>query len=694
MRRVTGLLVVTVVFAAAMLASPASQTARVPARAGASSKPYTTWQSYSGGAHSSQYSALDRINKGNVGKLAVAWTFPVNGTNIFNPVVIDGVMYAPGGGGTLLALDAATGKELWRKDGAAPSGARGMNYWESADRSDRRFIFLRSGNVTAINAANGDTITSFGTNGLVDIRDAMDRKPAGPIGTSNPGRIFGDLFIISLPGGASYGGPPADVHAYNVVTGKIAWVFHAIPHEGEFGSETWPEGAWKRSGGVHNWSEMTVDETNGIAFINFGSPRFDFYGGDRKGDNLYGNSLVAIDARTGKRIWHQQLIHHDLWDYDLPQAPKLLTIRQNNQNIDIVAQGTKHGFLFVFERKTGRPIWPIEERKVPQSDVPGEWSSPTQPVPTKPAPYARQSFTEKDINPYLPKEQQDALRARLKTLRNEGLFTPPSFEGSIEMPGHNGGANFGTSAVDPIRGEYYVVHKSLPTVLHMALPPVPGAGRGGRGGGPAIVTPEQKAALMAQAKELVAQANGARLEFASPVEFMTVAFPGGSMAAVGPPWSEMVKYDLNTGDIKWRIPTGDVDAPPEFNIPKGTGAQFPRNAPLVTAGGLIFLGTGPERKVRAYDRDTGKELWVASLPNGSEGMPATYEVNGRQFVVFPVASAAGTFPARFDAPAPAGVLPPPAGAQAGGPAGGGGRGGRGGGGPQLPGAYIAFALPQ
>ena len=205
---------------------------------------------------------------------------------------------------------------------------------------------------------------------------------------------------------------------------------------------------------------------------------------------------------------------------------------------------------------------------MPQSDVPGEWSSPTQPFPTRPAPYARQSFTEKDINPYLPKEQQDALRARMKTLRNEGLFTPPSFEGSIEMPGHNGGANFGTSAVDPIRGEYYVVHKSLPTVLHMALPGT-GRGAGGGRGGNAIVTPEQKAALMAQAKELVAQANGTRLEFLSPVEFMTVGFPGGSMSAVGPPWSEMVKYDLNTGDIKWRIPTGERRRAAGIQHPEG-----------------------------------------------------------------------------------------------------------------------------
>jgi quinoprotein glucose dehydrogenase len=376
---------------------------------------------------------------------------------------------------------------------------------------------------------------------------------------------------------------------------------------------------------------------------------------------------------------------------------------------------------------------------VPQSDIPGEWSSPTQPFPTKPAPFAKQSFTEKDINPYLPKEAQDELRARMKTYRNEGLFTPPSFEGSISMPGHNGGANFGTSAVDPERGEFYVVHKSLPTLDRITLPNPPrgagagpgaarGAGAGGAGGGGggrggnALVTPEQKAELMAQAKALVeaAAAKGERVEFNSPVSFMTINFPGGSMTAAAPPWSEMVKYDLNTGDIVWRIPTGVQEAPPEYGIPNTTGVQFPRNAPLVTAGGLVFLATGPERKLHAYDRDNGKELWQSTLlPNGAEGMMATYQVNGRQFIVLPVAQASGTFPATFNnagaargagpAPAAAPAAPPAApvappaagaaapvagaapGAQAGG---GGGRGGRGGGGPQLPNAYIAFALPQ
>ncbi len=651
-------------------------------------KPYTTWASYGGGAHSSQYSALTQINKSNVSQLEVAWTFPVTGTVIFNPLIVDNVVYVQASNNTLAALDPATGKELWRKQMAGTFGARGMNYWESADRKDRRIFFLAGGMLTAINAQNGELIPTFGNGGRVDLRIAQYRQVGNPLQTSNPGRIFENTIIMSLPAqGAGYDANPADVQAYDVVTGKVKWVFHAIPHPGEEGYESWPPEAYKKSGGVHNWSESTVDEQRGIAFINFGSPRFDFYGGDRKGDNLFGNSLVAIDARTGRRIWHYQLVHHDLWDYDLPQAPKLLTIRQNGRNVDVVTQATKHGFLFVFDRATGTPIWPIEERKVPQSDVPGEFSSPTQPFPTKPAPFARQSFTEKDINPYLPAAERQAIAERMKTLRNEGLFTPPSFEGSISLPGHNGGANFQTSAVDPTRGEMYVFAKALPTVDRIALPAPPGAGRGGRGGGGGgaqvaaggpIITAEQKAQLIKEAQALVdaAKAKGETVRFDSPYEFMNNF--SYSMTAIGPPWSEMTAYDLNTGEIKWRIPTGSVLAPPELNIPPNTGSHFPRSGPLVTAGGLVFFSTGADRRFRAYDRDNGKEVWSMELPAASEGMPATYEVNGRQFIIVPVASGTGQFAARFGGP----------------PAGGGGRGGRGGApaGPQ--GQYMVLALKK
>jgi quinoprotein glucose dehydrogenase len=606
-------------------------------------RPYTTWTAYGGGAHSSQYSALDQISASNVSQLQLVWTFPVTGIVIFNPLVVDGVLYLQASADTLAAVDAATGKEIWRRKLQGSIGARGMNYWESPDRADRRLLLIAGGYLTAIDARSGDVIAGFGDNGRVDLRIALDRQAPQPLHTSNPGRIFEDTMIVSLPAqGVSYEATPADVQAYDVRTGRIRWIFHSIPHPGEFGYDTWPVDAYKKSGGVHNWSEFTIDERRGIAFISFGSPRFDFYGGDRAGNNLFGNSLVALDARTGKRLWHYQLVHHDLWDYDLPQAPKLLSIRRSGRTIDVVAQATKQGFLFVFERESGRPIWPIEERPVPPSDVPGEHASPTQPFPTRPEPFARQTLTEKDINPYLPAAEREALVQRVRFLRNEGLFTPPSFEGSISMPGHNGGANFATSAVDPARGEMYVVAKALPTVDRLTLP-----GEGGRGGaaGPTVL-PEQKAQMIARAKDLLA--NGGPLRLGSPYEFMNQN--SLNMSASGPPWSEMTAYDLNTGAIRWRIPTGTVLAPPELGIPSNTGSHFPRSGPLVTAGGLIFFATGSDRRFRAYDRGNGREVWSMELPAASEGMPATYEIGGRQFIVLPAAAGAGLFSARFGGP--------------------------------------------
>jgi quinoprotein glucose dehydrogenase len=734
MRRVGGFLLLAGVVMVAALATPdgqARQSTAASTNGTRGAKPYTTWTAYGGGAHSSQYAALDQINKSNVAQLDVAWTYPVTGTVIFNPLIVDNVMYLTPANNTIAALDAATGKELWRKPQQGGVGARGMNYWESADRSDRRLLFLAGGHLTAISAQTGDPIPSFGVNGRVDLRIALARQVSNPLQTSNPGRIFENTMIVSLPAqGAQYEANPAEIQAYDVVTGKVRWVFHVIPHPGEVGYESWPAEAYKKQGGVHNWSESTVDEQRGIAFINLGSPRFDFYGGDRCGDNLFGNSLVAIDARTGRRMWHQQLVHHDLWDYDLPQAPKLLTIRQGGRNVDVVAQGTKHGFLFVFERETGRPIWPIEERAVPKSDVPGECASPTQPFPTKPAPFARQAMSEKDINPFLPPAERQQILERFRTLRNDGLFTPPSFEGSIQLPGHNGGANFATSAVDPTRGEMYVFSKALPTVIRISLPgpgqggPGVGAPGGGGGAAPGIVTPAQKAQLIAEAQKFVdaAKAKGEPARLASPYEFYNVN--SLSMSNIGPPWSEMTAYDLNTGDVKWRIPTGTVNAPPEMNIPANSGSHFPRSGPLVTSGGLVFFATGSDRRFRAYDRETGKEVWSRELPASSEGIPATYQVNGRQYIVVPVASGTGQFAARFGGPAPAAGLGaaapaagvPPAGARGGAPvpaagaaagdpppeqaaaraggAGGGGRGGGRGGPPPLPGQYMVFALPR
>jgi len=476
-------LIATVAIVASVAAALVFVAVAVPVAQQKGKPKFNTWRQYLGSADSSQYSSLDQINKNNVAKLELAWTFPVGDarTYRFNPIVVDNVMYTLAKNMALVALDAATGREIWTHPNQGAIGDRGINYWESADRKDRRLLFINAGFLTAVDASTGNTIETFGDKGKVDLRIGLNRDVTGvrPLQTGNPGRVFDNLIILSLPaGGANYISNPGDTHAYDVRTGKLVWTFHSVPEKGEVGAETWPEAALATGGGVHNWSELTIDEARGIAYIPFGTARFDFYGGNRIGDNLFGNSLVALDARTGKRLWHFQAVHHDLWDYDFPQAPKLLTVRNNGRNVDVIAQASKQGFLFVFDRVTGKPLWPIEEKPVPQTDVPGEKTSPTQPIPTVPPPFARQSFTEKDINPYLSAEDQAQVREMLKTVRNEGVYTPPSLRGSISMPGHNGGANWGSSAVNPTKGTFYIVSKELPTLDQLAEP---GAGRGRAG---------------------------------------------------------------------------------------------------------------------------------------------------------------------------------------------------------------------
>jgi quinoprotein glucose dehydrogenase len=590
----------------------------------ADERSFTTWTSYLGGADSSQYTSLKQIDKSNVKQLAVAWTYDTGekGNYLFNPVVIGGAMYVLAKNNSIVALDAATGKEIWVHPSQGAVGTRGLNYWASQDGADRRLIYINAGFLTEIDAPTGETIQSFGDNGRADIRVGLDRDTTNirPLQTNNPGRVFENFIIVSLPaGGAAYDAIPADVHAYDVRTGKLAWVFHSIPRPGEFGYDTWPPDAWKTAGGVHNWNEMTVDEKRGIVYIPFGTARYDFYGANRRGADLFGNSLVALDARTGKRLWHFQLVHHDLWDYDLPAAPKLLTVRHNGRMVDVVAQATKQGFLFVFDRVTGQPLWPIEERPAPKSDVPGEESWPTQPFPTLPPPFARQSFTEKDINPYLHEAEREAVRERLRNSRNEGLFTPPSFRGTIELPGHNGGANWGSSAVDPTHGTMYIVSKELPTYLKLQPP---GAGRGGRSGA---------------APEPPATDDSGFIRYNAPYDFMLTS---NGLSAIGPPWSQLTAYDLNTGKILWQVPNGEVSALASVGI-AGTGSQFPRGGVLVTGGGLLFVTTSSDKKLRAYDQDTGKVVWETPLPAASEGVPAAYEIDGREYLVFCVAGANG-----------------------------------------------------
>jgi quinoprotein glucose dehydrogenase len=535
-------------------------------------------------------------------------------------------MYVQAKNRSIIALDAVTGRELWVHPNEGAVGTRGMNYWRSPDGTDERLLYLNAGFLTAIDAKTGETIRTFGVDGRVDLRVGLDGDVTTirALQTQNPGRIFEDLIIMSLPAGSpGYASSPADIHAYNVRTGVLSWIFHTVPRPGEFGADTWPAESQGNYGGVHNWSESTVDAELGVIYIPTGTARYDFYGGNRHGENLFGNSLLALDARSGKRLWHFQTIHHDLWDYDLPTAPKLLTVNHDGVPVPAVAQPSKQGFVYVFNRVTGAPLWPIEERAVPQSDAPGEQSWPTQPFPTAPPPFARQSFTEADINPYLSAEEQAKLREILRTSRNEGLYTPPSLQGTIMMPGHNGGANWGSSAVDPHRGRLFIVSKELPTTANLRAPETPPGGQSaGAAGGAARLAP------------LPPPNSGPDfIPYTIPIDFMIQESNG--LSAIGPPWSQITAYDLNEGTIMWQVPDGDVSSLAAKGI-VGTGSQAPRGGIAATAGGLLFIGTSSDRKFRAYDADTGQVLWSYDLQAATEGVPAVYAVNGKQYIAIAV----------------------------------------------------------
>jgi len=576
---------------------------------------YKGWDAYLGGGESSQYSSLDQINKENVDELEVAWTYETEGGNfapLFNPVVVGNRMFVLAGNNTLAALDAATGEEIWRHVNEGRIGTRGINYWEDEDGTGGRLLFLANGYLQAVDTETGQQIMDFGTEGKVDLREGLDpgNTPERPLMTNNPGRIFEDLIIMSLPAGAyDFPSSSADIHAYNVKTGERVWEFHMVPREGEFGYDTWPAQDHNKFGGVHNWSESTVDTELGIVFIPTGTARYDFYGGNREGDNLYGNSVVAIDARTGERLWHYQTVHHDLWDFDIPSAPKLMTITKDGEQIPILIQPTKQGLLFAFDRRTGEPVWPIEERPVPASDVPGEKVSPTQPFPTWPEPYGRYSFTEDDINPLLPEEDQAKLREGMKTWRWEGLYTPPSLQGTISMPGHNGGSNWGNAAIDPENQRFYVVARHFPVNIK-------------------LIPDQREAALEAMPNS----DDPDVIPYRSPVDFM---FQSNGMFPVKPPFSTLTAYDMNSGNKLWSIPNGEILTLEEKGI-TGVGSQAPRGGPVVTGGGVIFVGTATDRAFRARDAETGEVLWEHRFDAATEGVPAVYEVNGRQYVTVPV----------------------------------------------------------
>jgi quinoprotein glucose dehydrogenase len=615
----------SLLLAALILAFPVAKTAD-------NEPSYTTWSDYGGSADSMQYSALAQIDRANVTQLVPAWFYRVGGEAVrlpFNPLVVGRVMYVAGAKNAVAALDAATGTELWTS--AEEATERGLTYWESQDRSDRRLILATSSGLREIDATTGKLIATFGANGTVDMRTGSPRRLGGP--NKGPGRVFDNLLIVGSNTGENYGSAPGDLRAFDVVTGKLMWTFHTIPRPGEFGYESWPPDAWQYAGGANTWGDITLDRKNGIVFFPTGSPTYDLYGADRVGNNLFGNCLLALDARTGKRIWHFQAVHHDLWDYDLTSAPKLLTVRDPNQpgkTVDIVAQAGKTGFLYVFERLTGKPLWPIEERAVPKSEVPGEVSSPTQPFPTKPPPFARQSFKPEDVNPFMSAEEQARLRQAVRDAANEGVFTPSShLRDHIQFPGAWGGANWGSTAADPATGMLYVRSLEMPSYRRMSANP------------PSQNAPAQQAGDAAPPRlpQNPGRYSGPPVRYSG--SFSAGWYTSNGLPASGPPWTQLVAYDLNDGTIKWRIPDGNAPGLAAQGI-MNTGTVRPRNGPVVTAGGLVFVANSQDRMIRAFDTSSGRLLWERELEANPEGIPAVYEVGGRQYIAFAAGASWGT----------------------------------------------------
>jgi len=698
------------------------------------------WTGYGNGADNSRYFASRQIDKSNVAGLEAAWTYPFGETGS-SPIVVRGVIYGRGRSGSLVAVDARTGKELWVRERMNGMTSRGMNYWETAGGRDQRLIFAMDGLLQELDAKTGKPILSFGTNGVVDLRAGIDgRDPAtiGAIQSTIPGEVFENLVILGSATGEGYMSPPGDIRAYDVLTGRLVWTFHTVPHPGEFGYDTWPKDAWKYVGGTNNWGEMTVDVRRGIAYVPLGSPTYDFYGADRIGANLFGASIVALDARTGRRLWHFQLVHHDLWDLDPSAAPQLTTIRHNGRTRDVVVVANKATWLYVFDRVTGEPIWPIEERPVPKSDMPGEQSWPTQPYPTNPPPFARQSFGVDDVSPYLPPDEAEALKARLRAATNLGLFTPISYRDTVHVPTSNGGVLFGGLASEPGTGAVYVVTHDNPGILRLLRP----GETAGRGGAPAVPPGQaiyQQNCQSCHGPDRLGTANGVALMYADAdpanavaagaprfdapsiravlgagkgrmpsfvhlaaadvdavVAFLTSAPAGrgrgagplgsgappeliagaGSVATrsaaaagrgrgglppypegvpaferpvineyntvahrIAPPYTSIVKFDLNQPAIKWRVGFGDDPALAARGI-TGTGMPALNHGLVVTEAGLVF-GAGGDNYIRAWDGDSGRQLWASRFAGNFVGSPVMYETGGRQYLLVPAASTAG-----------------------------------------------------
>jgi quinoprotein glucose dehydrogenase len=672
---------------------------------------YNTWQVYGGNKENNHYSSLTQIDTGNVSNLKVAWTYHTNDADSMtqiqvNSIVVDSLLYAVSPKLKLFALDAATGKQKWLFDPLADSsgkkmeGSFGMNVcrgvtYYSDGRSDKRIFYSAGGNLYCINAMTGLREKSFGDNGKIDLHNDLGRDASKLyVATTSPGIIYKGLIIVGARVSEEAAAAPGYIRAYDVHSGKLRWIFHTIPQPGEFGYDTWDDkDAWKHIGGANTWAGFSLDEKRGILFAPTGSASYDFYGGKRTGDNLFANSVLALDAATGKRIWHFQTVHHDVWDRDLPSAPILINIKKDGKNIDAIAQITKSGFIFLLDRKTGKPVYPVNEVAVPtESELAGEKLSSTQPIPTFPKPFSRQApITENDLNNLVPDSSYQDIKKRLAGYKTGNIFTPPSKEGTIIFPGFDGGGEWGGAAYDPTTSIIYVNASEMPWILtmvdvkekktsretnleagkrlyHSTCMTCHGTQRQGSGNFPSLIgvnkkyNAQQFASLISSGRRMMPAFNQlSSSEINALASFILddkktqheifiapekkkdpwTDLPYTSTGynkfltkegypAIKPPWGTLNAIDLNTGEFLWKDTLGDYPELKAKGIHSGTESY---GGPVVTAGGLVFIAATSDAKIRAFNKRTGKLLWEGDLPAAGFATPSVYEVNGKEFLV-------------------------------------------------------------